>query len=185
MARLGRAWRHDLDGGDAPRGAARRRALWPEVRSVIALGMSYAPDGDPLALADRPDRGRISVYAQGADYHDVVKKALKAARALAGRAKPAARGQGVRRHRAGDGKAARRGGRDRLAGQAHQSGQPRPRQLAVPRRDLHDAGAGAATRRTRALRQLHRLPRRLPDRRLSRAVPARCAALHLLPHDRA
>jgi epoxyqueuosine reductase len=53
-------------------------ALWPEVRSVIALGMSYAPQTDPLALAGRPDRGRISVYAQGADYHDVVKKALKA-----------------------------------------------------------------------------------------------------------
>ncbi len=60
--------------------AARRGSpagLWPEVRSVISLGMSYAPEGDPLALADRPDRGRISVYAQGADYHDVVKKALK------------------------------------------------------------------------------------------------------------
>ena len=52
--------------------------LWPEVRSVIALGMSYAPAGDPLALAGRRDRGRISVYAQGADYHDVVKKGLKA-----------------------------------------------------------------------------------------------------------
>ncbi|MEA3064165.1 MAG: epoxyqueuosine reductase [Sphingomonadales bacterium] len=53
-------------------------ALWPDVRSVISLGMSYAPAGDPLALAERPDLGRISVYAQGADYHDVVKKALKA-----------------------------------------------------------------------------------------------------------
>jgi epoxyqueuosine reductase len=52
--------------------------LWPEVRSVISLGMSYAPAGDPLALAERPELGRISVYAQGADYHDVVKKALKA-----------------------------------------------------------------------------------------------------------
>ncbi|WP_338427063.1 tRNA epoxyqueuosine(34) reductase QueG [Sphingopyxis kveilinensis] len=54
------------------------RGLWPEVRSVIALGMSYAPSLDPLALANQGDRGRISVYAQGADYHDVVKKALKA-----------------------------------------------------------------------------------------------------------
>lgn len=54
------------------------QGLWPEVKSVIALGMSYAPDVDPLALAGVPDRGRISVYAQGADYHDVVKKALKA-----------------------------------------------------------------------------------------------------------
>ncbi|SNS92164.1 tRNA epoxyqueuosine(34) reductase QueG [Sphingopyxis indica] len=54
------------------------KGLWPEVRSVIALGMSYAPAEDPLALADHRTRGRISVYAQGADYHDVVKKALKA-----------------------------------------------------------------------------------------------------------
>jgi len=48
------------------------------VRSVIMLGMSYAPGRDPLALADAHDRGRISVYAQGRDYHDVVKKGLKA-----------------------------------------------------------------------------------------------------------
>ena len=54
------------------------QGLWPEARSVIALGMSYAPDGDPLALADDPEKARISVYAQGRDYHDVVKKALKA-----------------------------------------------------------------------------------------------------------
>jgi epoxyqueuosine reductase len=53
-------------------------ALWPEVRSVIALGMSYAPATDPLALASEGEIGRISVYAQGADYHDVVKRALKA-----------------------------------------------------------------------------------------------------------
>ncbi|WP_369815854.1 tRNA epoxyqueuosine(34) reductase QueG [Erythrobacter sp. QSSC1-22B] len=54
------------------------QGLWPEARSVIALGMSYAPPNDPLALADAPDKARISVYAQGRDYHDVVKKALKA-----------------------------------------------------------------------------------------------------------
>ena len=52
-------------------------ALWPDVRSVVMLGMSYAPGRDPLALADVPDRARVSVYAQGKDYHDVVKKALK------------------------------------------------------------------------------------------------------------
>jgi epoxyqueuosine reductase len=57
---------------------AARRGSPAEVRSVISLGMSYAPAADPLALADSPERGRISVYAQGADYHDVVKKALKA-----------------------------------------------------------------------------------------------------------
>lgn len=54
------------------------RGLWPDVRSVVMLGMSYAPGRDPLALADVGDRARISVYAQGRDYHDVVKKGLKA-----------------------------------------------------------------------------------------------------------
>lgn len=63
------------------------RSLWPEARSVIALGMSYAPAADPLALAGTPDRARISVYAQGADYHDTVKRNLKAlARWLVARA---------------------------------------------------------------------------------------------------
>ena len=51
--------------------------LWPEARSVIALGMSYAPALDPLRLAGESQVGRISTYAQGADYHDWVKKALK------------------------------------------------------------------------------------------------------------
>jgi epoxyqueuosine reductase len=52
--------------------------LWSEAQSVIALGVSYAPARDPLALADVRTHGRISVYAQGSDYHDIVKKALKA-----------------------------------------------------------------------------------------------------------
>ncbi|MEX0342014.1 MAG: tRNA epoxyqueuosine(34) reductase QueG [Erythrobacter sp.] len=54
------------------------QGLWPEAKSVIALGMSYAPDVDPLALDEAPEKARISVYAHGRDYHDVVKKALKA-----------------------------------------------------------------------------------------------------------
>jgi epoxyqueuosine reductase len=53
-------------------------ALWPEARSAIALGMNYAPASNPLALAAHPELGRISVYAQGGDYHKTVKKALKA-----------------------------------------------------------------------------------------------------------
>src|SRR3546814_17840535 len=52
--------------------------------------MSYAPALDPLALAEHRTRGRISVYAQGGDYHDVVKRALKAvARWLVGEAEGA------------------------------------------------------------------------------------------------
>jgi epoxyqueuosine reductase len=54
------------------------QGLWPEARSVIALGASYAPVHDPLALEGDAEHARISVYAQGRDYHDVVKKRLKA-----------------------------------------------------------------------------------------------------------
>ncbi len=57
---------------------ARPQGLWPDARSLIMLGMSYAPHEDPLRLAAEPGIGRISVYAQGGDYHDIVKKALKA-----------------------------------------------------------------------------------------------------------
>jgi epoxyqueuosine reductase len=52
------------------------RVLWPEVKSVVVLGMSYAPAGDPLALLEAPDRGGISVYARGRDYHDTIKHRL-------------------------------------------------------------------------------------------------------------
>ncbi len=54
------------------------QALWPEARSVIALGMSYAPAQNPLRLAEESAVARISVYAQGGDYHDIVKRNLKA-----------------------------------------------------------------------------------------------------------
>ena len=84
------------------------QGLWPEAKSVIALGMSYAPGFDPMELEGVGERARISVYAQGKDYHDVVKKRLKALARW-------------------------------LIEQAHQSGQPRARQLAVSGRDLHDA----------------------------------------------
>ena len=53
-------------------------AMWPEARSVIALGMSYAPSSDPMALEGDTAHARISVYAQGKDYHDTLKKRLKA-----------------------------------------------------------------------------------------------------------
>lgn len=53
-------------------------ALWPQAKSVIVLGVNYGPAGDPLALLDHPKRGNISVYARNKDYHDVVKKRLKA-----------------------------------------------------------------------------------------------------------
>ncbi len=54
------------------------RALWPEARTVVVLGASYAPKGNPLAALERPDRGALSVYARGRDYHRVLKVRLKA-----------------------------------------------------------------------------------------------------------
>ncbi|MBC2834965.1 tRNA epoxyqueuosine(34) reductase QueG [Paragemmobacter straminiformis] len=52
-------------------------ALWPEARSVIMLAEVYTPASDPLAVLDMPDRAAVSVYAQGKDYHDLVKRRLK------------------------------------------------------------------------------------------------------------
>ncbi|MDM7255826.1 MAG: tRNA epoxyqueuosine(34) reductase QueG [Paracoccus sp. (in: a-proteobacteria)] len=52
-------------------------ALWPQAQSVLMLAEVYTPDHDPLAVLQRPDRGAVSVYAQGKDYHDLVKKRLK------------------------------------------------------------------------------------------------------------
>ena len=54
------------------------RVLWPGVRSVIMLGVNYGPDENPLTILAQRSRGAISVYAQGDDYHDVIKKRLKA-----------------------------------------------------------------------------------------------------------
>jgi epoxyqueuosine reductase len=51
--------------------------LWPEVRAIVMLGVNYAPGDDPLAILHQRSRGAISVYAQGHDYHDVIKPRLK------------------------------------------------------------------------------------------------------------
>ncbi|MCC6778479.1 MAG: tRNA epoxyqueuosine(34) reductase QueG [Hyphomicrobiales bacterium] len=53
------------------------RVLWPQVRTIIMLGMSYGGEDDPLAILRQGDRGAISVYARGDDYHDVIKPRLK------------------------------------------------------------------------------------------------------------
>jgi epoxyqueuosine reductase len=77
-------WLADGCHGDMIWMAARReershpRGLWPQVNSVIMLGTSYAPALDPLRLAGAGDTGVISVYAWNRDYHDLIKKRLKA-----------------------------------------------------------------------------------------------------------
>ena len=53
------------------------KVLWPAARSIVVLGANYGPREDPRAALDRRDRGTISVYAQGADYHEVLKRRLR------------------------------------------------------------------------------------------------------------
>ena len=143
----GASRRHGLDGGDAPSGAAIRARCGRRCARSSCSGLNYGPTDDPLAILQQRDRGAISVYAQGDDYHDLIKPRLKAlARWLIAQAggevkvfvdtapvmeKPLAAGR-----------------RPRLAGQAHQSGVARIRLLAVPRRDLHHARTAAPTRRS-------------------------------------
>jgi len=57
---------------------AHPRAMWDGARSAIVLGMNYGPQDDPLAVLGEPTRAAISVYAQGDDYHDLIKSRLKA-----------------------------------------------------------------------------------------------------------
>ena len=52
-------------------------ALWPEARSVIVVGLNYGPERDPMAILGEHSQGAISVYAQGRDYHHVLKKKLR------------------------------------------------------------------------------------------------------------
>lgn len=60
--------------------ADRRRhptALWPNAHSAIVVGTNYGPTTDPLDILDKPNKAAISVYAQGKDYHDILKGKLK------------------------------------------------------------------------------------------------------------
>jgi epoxyqueuosine reductase len=56
---------------------AHPRAMWGEARSAIVLGVNYGPDRDPLSVLAEPTRAAISVYAQGDDYHELIKARLK------------------------------------------------------------------------------------------------------------
>ncbi|MEA2920249.1 MAG: epoxyqueuosine reductase [Bradyrhizobium sp.] len=87
IAEAGRYFHEFIDAGghgdmdwlaSRPERRADPRGLWPDVRSIIMLGVNYGPDEDPLAILQQRSRGAISVYARGDDYHDLIKKRLKA-----------------------------------------------------------------------------------------------------------
>ena len=56
---------------------AHPKAMWPQARSAVVLGLNYGPDGDPLDVLRQTARGAISVYAQSRDYHGLIKGRLK------------------------------------------------------------------------------------------------------------
>ncbi len=60
-----------------PERRADPRVLWPDVRSIVMLGVNYGPDDNPLDILAQRSHGAISVYAKGDDYHDLIKKRLK------------------------------------------------------------------------------------------------------------
>jgi epoxyqueuosine reductase len=53
------------------------QAMWPDAKTAIVLGLNYGPNDDPMPRLERRDEGTISVYAQGDDYHDLIKPRLK------------------------------------------------------------------------------------------------------------
>lgn len=60
--------------------AARREApvaLWPDVKSIIMVGLNYGPDSDPIADLAHKSHANISVYARNRDYHEIIKGKLK------------------------------------------------------------------------------------------------------------
>ncbi len=152
---------------------------------MICLGLTYAPGRRPAGDTwPRRDAGNISVYARNRDYHDVVKGMLKhlGQFIVAGFAaevkvfvdtapvmeKPLAAQAGLGWQGKHTNLVSRRHGSWLFLGEIYTT-------LELPPDPPH----------ARSLRHLHALPARLPDRRLPRAVPARCHALHLLPHHRA
>ena len=159
------------------------RVLWPDVRSIIMLGVNYGPDEDPLAILKQRTRGAISVYAQGDDYHDVIKKRLKAlARWLVAASgdevkvfvdtaavmeKPLAQAAGL----------GWQGKHTNLVSREFGSWLFLGAIFTAPDLPRDEADS-------RSLRLVQRVPRYLPDRGVSRALQARCAALHFLSHDR-
>ena len=159
-------------------------ALWPEARSVVMLAEVYTPEEDPLAVLARRDRGAISVYARGRDYHDIVKRRLK----RLGRWLVAETGAEIKVF------VDTAPVMEKPLAQAAGLGWQGKHTNLVSRElgswfflgaDLHHARPAARRRGSRPLRVVPGLPRRLPDAGVSRALPARCPALHQLSDHRA
>ncbi|HTG24229.1 MAG TPA: tRNA epoxyqueuosine(34) reductase QueG, partial [Reyranella sp.] len=72
-------WQGDMGWlGERTEARADPQRLWRDARTVVSLALNYAPASDPLDVLKERERAAISVYAQGRDYHEVMKTKLKA-----------------------------------------------------------------------------------------------------------
>ncbi len=75
---LSQGWHADMVWlEDSPKRRANPKELWSEVKSIIMLGVNYAPNYDPLEALENKSKGNISAYARNRDYHDIIKGRLK------------------------------------------------------------------------------------------------------------
>jgi epoxyqueuosine reductase len=76
---LDAGWQGDMGWlGERTEQRADPQALWRQAKTVVSLAINYAPPTDPLEVLQHDERAAISVYAQGRDYHEVMKSKLKA-----------------------------------------------------------------------------------------------------------
>lgn len=83
LSRLGEFMKKGRQGdmgwlGDRAEARVDPSTLWSEARTIVSVALNYGPTSDPLAVLSKRERAAISVYAQGRDYHDVMKTKLKA-----------------------------------------------------------------------------------------------------------
>ncbi len=159
------------------------RAAFPWARSVLCVGLQYDTP-HPYSTAAPADRGWISRYAWGDDYHDVMKAMLdRVVERLRAEAGPfeARRLRGHRPHRR-EGLGGR-GGPRRL-GEERLPPPPRARLVVLPRRDRHRSRPSRGRAPPRHVRHLHRLPRGVSDGGARRSLRSRRHALHQLPDHR-
>jgi epoxyqueuosine reductase len=158
--------------------------MWPEAKSALVVAMNYGPETDPLEDLKAASTGNISVYARHRDYHDIMKGKLKQlaqgfARETGEEVKVFVDTAPLMEKPLAEAGLGWQGKHTNLVS-------ARAWLMAVPRRDLDHADLEPTIRpRADHCGSCTRLLGHLSDRCISRALPARCAALYFLPHHRA
>ena len=159
--------------------------ILPGVRSLVCVALDYSTAGPPKDILEAPSRGRISNYAWGVDYHDVMTPRLME---LAAWLQHEAGSEVAQKVYVDTGAILERDHAEtaglRIYGQEHHDDWTAARLLVLPGRAVDDGRpcARSANLSAAGLWYLPPLPGRLPDRRLSRALCPRCSPLYFLPY---